>query len=46
LIGAAHRTAESFTPTWNGSRSVDEVRGINRAIYDVTFKPPGTIERA
>jgi GMP synthase PP-ATPase subunit len=23
---------------------INEVRGINRGIYDVTSKPPGTIE--
>src|SRR5205085_5431425 len=42
-------TAESFPSPHEflaraATRIINEVRGINRIVYDVTSKPPGTIE--
>ena len=42
-------TAESASLPWEllqtvTSRIVNEVRGVNRVFYDLTGKPPGTIE--
>ena len=42
-------TADVFEFPWGiltgaATRIVNEVRGVNRVVYDVTSKPPGTIE--
>ena len=42
-------TADIFEFPWEvlqraATRIVNEVKGINRVVYDITSKPPGTIE--
>ncbi len=42
-------TADFFEFPWDvlgktATRIINEVRGVNRVVYDVTSKPPGTIE--
>ena len=42
-------TAEAANIPWEVlqtvmSRIINEVRGVNRVFYDLTSKPPGTIE--
>ena len=42
-------TAEAAQIPWNVlqtvmSRIINEVRGVNRVLFDLTSKPPGTIE--
>ena len=42
-------TAEAAEIPWNVlqicmTRIINEVKGVNRVLYDLTSKPPGTIE--
>ena len=42
-------TAESANIPWEVlqrtmSRIINEVRGVNRCLFDITSKPPGTVE--
>ena len=53
-IAPALTTDDFMTADWSrlehellaqvSRRIVNEVRGVNRVVYDITSKPPGTIE--
>ncbi|MCK4448023.1 MAG: GMP synthase (glutamine-hydrolyzing), partial [Candidatus Marinimicrobia bacterium] len=54
LVLRAVTSSDGMTADWShlptdlvsriSNRIVNEVRGVNRVVYDVTSKPPGTIE--
>jgi len=54
MIPSALNSEDGMTADWVdlphevpktiSNRIVNEVKGINRVVYDITSKPPGTIE--
>jgi GMP synthase PP-ATPase subunit len=43
-LSVAARAEEPLPAGRFSARIINEVRGVNRVTYDITSKPPGTIE--
>jgi len=43
MTAESHPFEQSFL-TQVATRIINDVKGVNRVVYDVTSKPPGTIE--